>query len=156
MRKPPLAPFGDRLRIDSMPGRQRVQARLTMLYRSTHCLCRTGASMQELSHNSSLCSWLYITPAHRGTKDLGSARHRRHHRPAQLAGYVYGHDPTGQARGATAWAALWFLAGRTRRALYRDWKSRREAGGAVGTSGVCQLCLAQDANVGSRSRSTVV
>jgi hypothetical protein len=31
---------------------------LTMLYRSTHCLCRTGASMQYLSRSSSPFSWL--------------------------------------------------------------------------------------------------
>lgn len=48
-------------------------ALLTMLYRSTHCLCRSGASVQYLSHNSSLRSWPYLTLAHRGTKHLEPA-----------------------------------------------------------------------------------
>ena len=41
-RGPPL-PLGDRLLIDSVALRQRPQARLTMLYRSTDRLCRCGA-----------------------------------------------------------------------------------------------------------------
>lgn len=41
----PLPPFGDGLRVDAMPPGQRPQALLTMLYRSTDCLCRAGASV---------------------------------------------------------------------------------------------------------------
>ena len=40
-----LTPFGYRLGIDPILRCQCVQARLTMLYRSTHCLCCAGASV---------------------------------------------------------------------------------------------------------------
>ncbi len=66
-----LPPFGHRLRVDAMTTGQRPQARLTMLYRSTHCRCRSGASVQYLSHKTSHdgnCS--YFTPSHCGTKHL--------------------------------------------------------------------------------------
>ncbi|ESX20348.1 hypothetical protein X747_29040 [Mesorhizobium sp. LNJC384A00] len=41
----PLLPFGDGLLIDPVLLGQRLQALLTMLYRSTDCLCRGGAPM---------------------------------------------------------------------------------------------------------------
>ncbi len=41
-----------------------------MLYRSTHCLCRASASVQNLSHNLSRCSRLHFIPPQRGTKHL--------------------------------------------------------------------------------------
>jgi hypothetical protein len=40
-----LLPFGHRLRVDPVTLGQGDQALLTMLYRSTDCLCRTGAAM---------------------------------------------------------------------------------------------------------------
>ena len=39
----PLTPLGDRLLIDAVAASQCSQALLTMLYRSTDCLCRGGA-----------------------------------------------------------------------------------------------------------------
>jgi len=72
MNKIPSTPLRRRLLIDAVAGRQRLQALLTILYCSTHDLCRTGASVQYLSHESSLRSWPYITPAHRGTKQVGT------------------------------------------------------------------------------------
>jgi len=68
MDKVTLAPLGYGFRIDTIPLRQNIQALLTMLYRSTHRLCRAGASRQNLSHNSSFRSCSCITPAYRGTK----------------------------------------------------------------------------------------
>src|SRR5574337_1538437 len=65
-----LLPLRDSLRIDAVTLRQSVQALLTLLYRSTHRLCRAGAAVPNLSHKLSLRSWLYSTPAHRGTKQL--------------------------------------------------------------------------------------
>src|SRR3712207_8997574 len=47
-------PFGHRLRVDAMALGQGSQARLTMLYRSTDCLCRCGAPMENLAHSASL------------------------------------------------------------------------------------------------------
>lgn len=38
-------PLGDSLRVDPVLSGQRVQALLTMLYCSTHSLCRAGASV---------------------------------------------------------------------------------------------------------------
>jgi hypothetical protein len=70
----PLPPLGHRLGVDSIARRQLIQTRLTMLYRSTHCRCRAGASVEYLSHKTSHdgnCS--YFTPAHCGTKQLASA-----------------------------------------------------------------------------------
>jgi len=63
-----LSPFRCSFRVNTVPPRQTIQALLTMLYRSTHRLSRTGASVYYLSHNSSIQSWLYITPLHWGTK----------------------------------------------------------------------------------------
>jgi hypothetical protein len=42
----PLPPFGNRLLVDAMQASQHPQALLTMLlYRSTDCLCGSGAPM---------------------------------------------------------------------------------------------------------------
>ena len=68
MDKVPFAPLRYRLLVDSVAHGQNLQALLTMLYRSTQRLSRTGASVQYLSHNYSLRRWLYITPPHHGTK----------------------------------------------------------------------------------------
>jgi hypothetical protein len=60
-----LALLCDRLGVDPILFGQPVQARLTMLYRSTHCRCRAGAAMKNLSHCGSQegkCS--YFTPSH--------------------------------------------------------------------------------------------
>jgi len=40
-----LAPFRNRIGIDPVLGYQFAQARLTMLYRSQHCLCCPGESV---------------------------------------------------------------------------------------------------------------
>ncbi|MCL2591513.1 MAG: hypothetical protein FWD67_11755, partial [Betaproteobacteria bacterium] len=44
----------------------------TMLYRSTHCLCRRGAAVEYLSHNASFHSVEEIVPSNAGTKQLGT------------------------------------------------------------------------------------
>ena len=66
----PLLPLGDRLGIDPVPLRQRPQALLTMLYRSTDCLCRRGAPMKNLAHSASFESLDKIAPSTPGTKHL--------------------------------------------------------------------------------------
>src|SRR5476649_1901433 len=47
-----LLPFGDGLGVDAIAPRQRSQARLTMLYRSTDRLCRRGAAVENLAHSA--------------------------------------------------------------------------------------------------------
>ena len=47
----PLLPLGDRFLVDPVALGQCSQALLTMLYRSTDCLCRGGAPVQNLNHN---------------------------------------------------------------------------------------------------------
>jgi hypothetical protein len=43
---------------------------LTMLYRSTDCLCRRGAPMKNLAHSASFESLDKIAPSMSGTKHL--------------------------------------------------------------------------------------
>src|SRR6185369_6056230 len=50
----PTLPLGNGLLIDAVATGQRPQARLTMLYRSTDCLCRRGAAVKNLAHSASL------------------------------------------------------------------------------------------------------
>jgi hypothetical protein len=57
--------------IDSVALRQRSQARLTMLYRSTHRLCRWGAPMKNLAHSASFKSLDKNAPSKAGTKHIG-------------------------------------------------------------------------------------
>lgn len=52
----PFPPFGNSLLVDPVPLRQRSQALLTMLYRSTNRLCRRGAPMKNLAHSASFDS----------------------------------------------------------------------------------------------------
>ena len=75
----PRFPLGDRLRIDPVALRQRPQALLTMLYRSTDRLCRCGAPMKNLAH-SAFKTWPIAHPSNpldknapskSGTKQLG-------------------------------------------------------------------------------------
>src|ERR1700729_4402556 len=61
--------------IDSVALRQRSQARLTMLYRSTHRLCRWGAPMKNLAHSASFKSLDKNAPSKAGTKHLGGEIH---------------------------------------------------------------------------------
>src|ERR1700722_14774294 len=68
----PPFPLGDRLLIDSVALRQRPQARLTMLYRSTDRLCRSGAPMKNLAHSASFESLDKNAPSNAGTKQVGS------------------------------------------------------------------------------------
>src|SRR6266404_5536036 len=51
-----LLPLGDGLWVDAVALGQRPQARLTMLYRSTDCLCRRGAAVENLAHSASFHS----------------------------------------------------------------------------------------------------
>src|SRR5664279_4237589 len=51
----PLLPLGDSLGIDAVLLRQASYARLTILDRSTDCLCRSGASVKYLYHTCSFC-----------------------------------------------------------------------------------------------------
>src|SRR5690606_27186078 len=46
-------PLGDGLLVDPVALRQRSQALLTILYRSTDRLCRRGAPVKNLSHSAS-------------------------------------------------------------------------------------------------------
>jgi hypothetical protein len=68
----PSFPLGDRLLIDSVALRQRPQARLTMLYRSTDRRCRCGAPMKNLAHSATFESLDKNVPSKAGTKHLGS------------------------------------------------------------------------------------
>src|ERR1700733_5887153 len=68
----PRLPFGDGLRVDAVAFRQRPQALLTMLYRSTDCLCRCGAPMKNLAHSASFESLDKHAPSKPGTKQLGN------------------------------------------------------------------------------------
>src|SRR5918998_3026600 len=64
----PLLPFGDRLRVDAMALGQGSQARLTILYCSTDCLCRCGAAVENLAHSASLHSRDKNAPSNPGIK----------------------------------------------------------------------------------------
>jgi hypothetical protein len=70
----PLPPFGDGLRVDAMALGQGSQARLTILYCSTDCLCRCGAPMENLAHSASLHSGDKNAPSNPGIK-------QKHFRP---------------------------------------------------------------------------
>ena len=70
----PLLPLGDRLGIDPVSPGKRPQALLTMLYRSTDCLCRRGAPMKNLAHSASFESLDKVAPSKPGTKQLDQPR----------------------------------------------------------------------------------
>ena len=70
----PLAPLGDRLLVDPLALRQRPQALMTMLYRSTDCLRRGGAPVQNLSHSAPLHAGENNAPSNAGIKHLGLNR----------------------------------------------------------------------------------
>jgi hypothetical protein len=74
-----LLPFGHRLRVDAVPLGQHPQARLTMLDRSTHRLCRAGAPMENLAHSASFHSRERSAPSNHGIKQLEHFRVRRTH-----------------------------------------------------------------------------
>ena len=63
-------PLRDRLRIDPVTARQRSYACLTMLYRSTDRLCRAGAPVKYLAHNSSRSQIAESVPLYSGTIQL--------------------------------------------------------------------------------------
>ena len=63
-------PLRDRLRIDPVTARQRSYARLTMRYRSTGRLCRAGAPVKYLAHNSSRSQIAESVPLYSGTIHL--------------------------------------------------------------------------------------
>src|SRR6185437_11554379 len=67
-RRGPVLPLGDRLRVDPVTLRQNPQALLTMLYRSTDCLSRAGASVKNLAHSASFHSLEKIALSKAGTK----------------------------------------------------------------------------------------
>src|SRR4029077_8682762 len=69
----PLLPLGDRPGIDPVPLGKRPQALLTLLYRSTDCLCRRGAPMKNLAHSASFESLDKIAPSKPETKQLSRA-----------------------------------------------------------------------------------
>ena len=55
----PAPPLGDRLRVDPVALGQDPQALLTILYCSTDCRCRAGASVKNLSHSASfILAWI--------------------------------------------------------------------------------------------------
>jgi hypothetical protein len=67
----PLLPLRDGLRVDAVTGRQRPQARLTMLYRSTDCRSRRGAPVRNLAHSASFHSREKTAPSNPGIKQVG-------------------------------------------------------------------------------------
>src|SRR5664279_6414883 len=71
-RRGPLLPFGDGLLVDPVALGESPQALLTILYRSTHRLCRRGAPMENLSHSASFHSLEKIAPLNPGIKQLAS------------------------------------------------------------------------------------
>src|SRR5687768_11090197 len=68
-----LLPLRYGLLIDAVAPRELPQALLTMLYRSTDCLCRAGAPMQNLSHSASFHSREKTAPSKSGIKHLERA-----------------------------------------------------------------------------------
>src|ERR1700727_3035783 len=68
--RPSACQLCDGFRVDPVALRQRPQARLTMLYRSTDCLCRRGAPMKNLAHSASFESFDKDAPSKPGTKHL--------------------------------------------------------------------------------------
>ena len=64
------APFLDGGWADAVGLRQRPYAFLAPLYRTTHCLSRCGAAVENLAHSSSLAAWRLSVPPHRGTEHL--------------------------------------------------------------------------------------
>src|ERR1700722_2033615 len=72
--RPSACQLCDGFRVDPVALRQRPQARLTMLYRSTDCLCRRGAPMKNLAHSASFESFDKDAPSKPGTKHLGEWR----------------------------------------------------------------------------------
>src|SRR6516165_3596791 len=66
-----LPPLRHRLRVDAVAPAKGPQALLTMLYRSTDCLCRRGAAVKNLAHSASFHSREKIAPANPGIKHLG-------------------------------------------------------------------------------------
>jgi hypothetical protein len=69
-----LLPFGDGLLVDAVALGQRPKARLTMLYRSTDCLRRCGAAVENLAHSASFHSCVESAPSKPGIKHLDSRR----------------------------------------------------------------------------------
>jgi transposase len=67
---PPL-PLSDRLLIDPVSASQNPQALFTMLYRTTDCLRRAGASVQYLAHSASFQSLEMTAPSKLGAEYLG-------------------------------------------------------------------------------------
>ena len=65
-----LAPFGYGLWIDAVALGQGPQALLTTLYRSTDCLCRSGAAVKNLAQSASLHAGENDAPSKPGTKHL--------------------------------------------------------------------------------------
>src|ERR1017187_1679481 len=66
-------PLGHGLLVDAVASRKRPQARLTILYCSTDCLCRRGAAVKNLSHSASFHPKDKIAPSNAGTKHLACA-----------------------------------------------------------------------------------
>src|SRR5215831_15765823 len=65
-----LPPLRHRLRVDAVAPAKDPQALLTMLYRSTDCLCRGGAAVQNLTPSASLHSREKSAPSKPGIKHL--------------------------------------------------------------------------------------
>src|SRR6202044_1119595 len=68
--RPSACQLCDGFRVDPVALRQRPQARLTMLYRSTDCLCRRSAPMKNLAHSASFESFDKDAPSKPGIKHL--------------------------------------------------------------------------------------
>ncbi len=69
-RRRAVPPLGDCLLVDPVALRQSPQARFTMLYRSTDCLRRRGAAVENLAHSASLQHAVNNAPSKPGIKHL--------------------------------------------------------------------------------------
>src|SRR4051812_12653859 len=65
-------PLADGLLVDAVAPRQRPQALLTMLYRTTDRLRRAGAPMQNLAHSASFHFAVKSAPSNSGIKHLAA------------------------------------------------------------------------------------
>jgi hypothetical protein len=72
-----LLPLRDGLLVDPVVLRQNPQALLTMLYRSTDRLCRSGAAVKNLAHSASLHANEKTAPSKPGIKHLGASFARK-------------------------------------------------------------------------------
>src|SRR5208283_2439496 len=102
-----LSPFGDGLLIDAVSLGEGPQALLTMLYRSTHRLCRAGAPVENLAHSASLQPEEKIAPSNSGIKHLAAPQNRDGRQPAADRPAIAINTISRQGAGERSHAAIW-------------------------------------------------